>query len=164
MAIDMFLKLESVEGESEDSVHAGEIDVLSWTFGANQSTTSHSGGGAGAGSVGFTDIVLTKKPDRSSPTLYFLCCQGKHLPTGTVTVRKAGGEALEYMKVQLEEVFITGFRTSGSDGSDQMLEEVSLSAKRVGVVYTPQLADGTGGATIGRGWDIGANVEWEGSW
>jgi type VI secretion system secreted protein Hcp len=164
MAVDMFLKLESVEGESADSVHGGEIDLLSWTFAAAQTASSHSGGGAGAGCVGFTDLVLTKKPDRSSPTLFLLCCKGMHIPKGQLTVRKAGGDALEYMVVQLEEVFVTGYRTNGSDGQDQMLEEISLSAKRVGIVYTPQLADGTGGASIGRGWDIGSNVEWEGSW
>lgn len=161
MAVDCFLKLDTVEGESEDDAHCGEIDLLSWSFSATQTGTSHAGGGAGTGRVDFTDLTITKKADRASPTLFYLCCKGTHLVEGQITVRKAGGDALEYMIVKLEEVFITGYRTNGSDGQDQLVEEISISAKRVGVVYTPQLADGSGGAAIGRGWDIKANVPWE---
>ena len=31
--MDMFLKIDHVSGESKDNSHAGEIDVLAWSFG-----------------------------------------------------------------------------------------------------------------------------------
>jgi len=161
MAVDMFLKLATVDGESTDSSHKGEIDLLSWSFAANQTGTSNTGGGAGAGRVSIQDLTLTKKVDKSSPTLFALCCSGAHLDTGELTVRKAGGESLEYLVVKMEKVLISGFQTTGSDGQDQLVEQVTLNFKRVGVIYTPQQDDGTGGATISGGWDIGGNLAWE---
>jgi type VI secretion system secreted protein Hcp len=162
MAVDMYLKLASVGGESTDSGHAGEIDLLSWSFAANQTGTSHTGGGSGAGRVSIQDLTITKKVDKASPTLFALCCKGNHLASGTLTVRKAGGDsAVEYLVVKMEHVLITGFQTTGSDGQDQLVEQVSLNFKKVGLIYTPQLDDGTGGPSVGGGWDVGANIAWE---
>ena len=148
MAVDMFLKLATVNGESTDSKHGEEIDLLSWSFAAHQTGTSNTGGGSGAGRVSIQDLTITKKVDKSSPTLFALCCSGQHLESGALTVRKAGGDALEYLIVKMEHVLITGFQTTGSDGQDQLVEQVTLSFKRVGIVYTPQLDDGTGGPEV----------------
>ena len=161
MAVDMFLKIATVNGESTDSVHEGEIDLLSWSFAAHQTGVSQSGGGSGAGRVSIQDLTITKKVDRSSPTLFALCCNGSHVDDAVLTVRKAGGEALEYLVVKMEHVLITGLQTTGSDGQDQLVEQVTLNFKRVGLIYTPQKDDGTGGPTVGGGWDVGANMAWE---
>ena len=54
MAMDMFLKIEGVDGESRDDKHAGEIDVLAWSWGMTQSGSMHVGGGGGSGKVSVT--------------------------------------------------------------------------------------------------------------
>jgi type VI secretion system secreted protein Hcp len=41
MAVDMFLKLDGVNGESKDKVHGKEIDVLSWSWGMTNSGSAH---------------------------------------------------------------------------------------------------------------------------
>ena len=41
MAVDMFLKIGDIKGESADDKHAGEIDVLAWSWGMSQSGTTH---------------------------------------------------------------------------------------------------------------------------
>ena len=45
MAVDVFLKLGDVKGESKDSKHEGEIDVLSWSWGVAQTGIGSMGGG-----------------------------------------------------------------------------------------------------------------------
>ncbi|MCP6726322.1 type VI secretion system tube protein Hcp, partial [Klebsiella pneumoniae] len=50
-AVDMFLKLDGVTGESQDSKHKGEIHIESFSWGMNQTGASGSGGGGGAGKV-----------------------------------------------------------------------------------------------------------------
>jgi type VI secretion system secreted protein Hcp len=160
MAVDMFLKLATIDGESTDNAHAGEIDILSWSFAAHQTGTSSTGSGSGAGRVSLQDITVTKKVDKSSPMLFLLCCNGKMVESAFITCRKAGGEALEYLVVSMEDILITGFQTTGSDGQDQIVEQVTLNFKRAGIIYTPQLDDGTGGGAVDKGWDIGANMEW----
>ena len=65
------------------------------------------------------------------------------------------------MDIGPEHVLITGYQTTGSDGQDSLVEQVTLNFKRVGLVYTPQLDDGTGGPEVAGGWDIGGNLAWE---
>ena len=49
MAVDMFIKIDGIKGESADDKHKEEVDVLSWSWGMSQSGSAHMGGGAGAG-------------------------------------------------------------------------------------------------------------------
>ena len=49
MAIDMFLKLEPVKGESLDGKHKDEIDVLSWSWGMKSVWNDPPGGAANTG-------------------------------------------------------------------------------------------------------------------
>jgi type VI secretion system secreted protein Hcp len=163
MAVDMFLKLDKVEGESQDGSHKGEIDVLSWSWGSRQSGTGHLGGGAGAGKVEIQDISLVKYVDRSSPVLFFLCCRGDHVPSGVLTIRKSSGgkKPLEYLKITFDKVFVTSVSTGGAkDQADQITETVTLNFSKAKVEYVPQKGDGSGGPSVTKGWDISANQEW----
>jgi type VI secretion system secreted protein Hcp len=161
MAVDMYLKLEKVEGESQDDKHKGEIDIVSWSWGARQSGTGHLGGGAGAGKVEVQDLTITKYVDKSSPLLFFLCCRGEHVPSAVLTVRKSGGaKPLEYLKITLDKVFISAYQTGGSSGQDLITETVTLNFTKSKVEYVPQKLDGSGGPSIIKGWDISSNKEW----
>ncbi len=68
MAVDIFLKLGSIQGESLDSKHKNEIDVLSWTWGMTQSGTMHLGSGGGGGKVSVQNLSVTKYTTRRRPT------------------------------------------------------------------------------------------------
>lgn len=48
MAIDMFLKVEGVTGESKDSNHISWTDITSFSWGASQPGNMSVGGGGGA--------------------------------------------------------------------------------------------------------------------
>jgi type VI secretion system secreted protein Hcp len=99
MAVDMFLKLDDVKGESKDSKHKEEMDVLAWSWGASQSGSTHLGSGGGAGKVSVQDVSLTKYVDKASPNLLKFCCNGKHFKEAVLTVRKAGEKPVEYIKL-----------------------------------------------------------------
>jgi len=159
MAVDIFLKLDGVTGESQDSVHKDEIDVLSWSWGMSQSGTTHMGGGGGSGKVSVQDLSLTKYLDASSPTLQKFCANGKHVATGTLTVRKAGENPLEYLKIDLEEIIISSVSTGGSGGEDRLTENISLNFKKFHTTYTPQDEGGGAGAAVEAKWNIAENKE-----
>src|SRR3954469_17757981 len=97
MAVDIFLDIEGIKGESKDHKHKDTIDVLSWSWGASQSGTAHMGGGAGAGKVSVRDPSFAPYLYMSSPTLTLHCCNGKHIKKGKLIVRKAGEHPLEYL-------------------------------------------------------------------
>ena len=116
MAVDIFLDLGTVKGESLDSTHKDEIDVLSWSWGLSQSGSTHAGPGGGAGKVNVQDLSFTKHIDTSSPNLIKMCCNGKHFKQALLTVRKAGEKPLEYLKIKLVDVLISAVSTGGSGG------------------------------------------------
>jgi type VI secretion system secreted protein Hcp len=159
MAVDIFLKLDGVKGESQDSKHKEEIDVLSWSWGMSQSGTTHMGSGGGSGKVAVQDIHITKILDAASPTLQLYCANGKHIPSGTLTVRKAGEHPLEYLKIVLKEIIVTSVSTGGSGSQDQLTENISLNFAQFHTTYTPQKPDGSGDVAKEAKWHIAQNKE-----
>lgn len=161
MAVDIFLKLAGVAGESQDKKHPDEIDVLAWSWGMSQSGTMHTLGGGGAGKVTVSDLSITKYVDKSSPVLMQYCSGGEQFKEGLLTVRKAGGkEPLEYLKIKMTEVIVTSYSTGGSGGQDMLTENVSLNFAEVDVEYQPQKQDGSKlGGPVKYGWDIAKNAK-----
>jgi len=159
MAVDMFLKIEGVDGESADKAHAKEIDVLAFSWGMSQSGSMHIAGGGGTGKVNVQDMSITKYLDKASTVLMQKCCTGKHFPKATLTCRKAGDKPVEYFIVTMEEVLVTSISEGGSGGEDAQTENISLNFAKVKVKYTPQKADGSADASSELGFDIRANVE-----
>ena len=158
MAVDMFIKIGDIKGESQDDKHKDEIDVLAWSWGMSQSGTMHMGGGGGGGKVAVQDISCTKYVDKSSPVLMMMCSNGKQYPEATLTVRKAGETPLEYIIIKMKDVIITSLSTGGSGGEDRLTENISLNFSSVNVDYQAQKPDGSkDGGAIKYGWDIAAN-------
>jgi type VI secretion system secreted protein Hcp len=143
MAVDMFLKLGDIKGESKDDKHKDQIDILAWSWGMSQSGTTHGGGGGGAGKVNVQDISVTKYVDSSSNALIMSCCKGTHHSEATLVVRKAGDKPLDYIIIKMKEVIITSVSTGGSGGEDRLTENVSLNFAEFEYAYQPQKADGS---------------------
>ena len=99
-AVDMFLKIDGINGESEDATYKGEVDILAWSWGMSQSGTTHIGGGGGAGKANFQDLSVTKWVDKASPLLMQKLANGQHIKEATLVVRKAGGTPLEYITLE----------------------------------------------------------------
>ena len=146
MAVDMFLKLDGIPGESRDEGHKNEIDVLAWSWGASNSGSAHIGGGAGTGKVNVQDLSVTKYVDAGSHLLLSNCSTGKHIPEATLTVRKAGGTAVEYVIIKMKEVLVSSVSVGGSGGQDRLTENISFNFAEFEYAYTPQDEKGAGGA------------------
>ncbi len=157
MAVDMFIKIDGITGESKDHKHKDTIDVLAWSWGMSQSGSFHGGGGGGAGKANVQDLSITKHVDKSSPLLMLSCCNGKHIKEALLTVRKAGENPLEYLKIKLTEVMVTAVSTGGSGGEDRLTENVTLNFAKVQLDYLPQKSDGSGDAPVPFGWHIAEN-------
>lgn len=157
MAVDMFIKIGDIKGESVDAKHKESVDVLAWSWGLSQSGTAHAGTGAGAGKVNVQDLSLTKWVDSSSTALIAAACKGTHIKQAKLTVRKAGDKPLEYIKITLDDVLVSSVQTGGSGGEDRLTENVVLNFAKFKVEYTIQTPAGGAGATSTAAWDIPAN-------
>jgi type VI secretion system secreted protein Hcp len=157
MAMDMFMKIGDLKGESRDKVHKDKIDVLAWSWGMSNSGSAHVGGGAGAGKCNVQDLSFTKYIDKSSPDLMLACCNGKHYSDALLIVRKAGEKPLEYVKITMTEVMITAVSTGGSGGEDRLTENVTLNFAQVKVEYVEQTPTGGTGDKPSMSWNIAEN-------
>jgi type VI secretion system secreted protein Hcp len=155
MSNDTFIKFDGVDGESTSQGHAGEIEVLSWSWGI-VNASSHGGGGGGTGKAQPSDVSFTHRFDKASPVLEKRCAQGVHLPQAVLSVRKSGAGQADFLKFTLKEVFITSIAPSGGGG--EIMETVSLSFAQIEVSYKPQTASGGVGGEVKFGWNVKTSV------
>lgn len=148
MAIDMFLKLDGIDGESTDDVHKKEIQLVSCTLLnlANPASVGTGTTGLSAGKVNFQDIACTARSSKASPELFMAVATGKHIAKATIVFRKSGGdEKVEYIKAELEKVFVTHYSVSElADSNGETLDQFALAFAKVKYIYTPQKTDGGG--------------------
>jgi type VI secretion system secreted protein Hcp len=156
MATDIFAKLGDIKGESLDSKHKDEIEVLSFSWGMTNPGSLSSGGGGGAGKVTFHDLSIVHRVDKASPNLMKACATGTHLKEATITQRKAGKAQQEYFIVKMNDVLITSVTHGGGSG-ELASESITLAFAKVSVEYKPQKADGSLDAGVFFKYDIKTN-------
>lgn len=154
MPVAIFARIGDIKGESTDSRHKDEIEVLSWSWGLAQAGAAGHGGGGGAGKVTVRDLVLTHHVDRASPLLMKACATGQHLKDATLTVRKAGRGQQEYLVLTMLDVTVTSVDTSMTAEGGVTTEDVVLSFARVDLEYRPQKADGSLDAGVHFQYDV----------
>lgn len=159
MAQDIFMKINGIDGESMDSAHKNEIEVLSWTWQILQESNMHQGSGGGSGKATVKDLTFVHSVDRSSPNLMKFCLTGKHIPEAKLVVRKSGGNPLEYLKITMTDVLITNVQPAGAASEESIKETVSLSFAKVKHEYTVQNQQGGSGGAVTAGYDIKLNKE-----
>lgn len=157
MAVDMFLKIDTVDGEATDAKHSKSIDVLAFSWGASNSATFSLGGGGGGGKVHMQDFSVTKYKDKSTPKLLLACAKGTHYKDALITVRKAGDKPLEYLKYKLFDVMVSSVSHGGSGGEDRLVENLVLAFGKIEITYTPQKQDGSGDGPIITSYDVTKN-------
>ncbi len=157
MAVDVFLKLGDVKGESKDSKHPDEINVLSWSWGISNQSDVRAGAGAGAGKANFSDLSFMHALDKASPVLMKACAMGDHFAEATLVSRKSGKGQQDYLLVKMKEVFVTSVQPSGS--SEHPMESVSLVFGHVDLEYKPQKEDGSVDAGVHFIYDLKKQVD-----
>lgn len=155
----MFLKVDGVTGESNDSNHKNWTDVSSFSWGANQPGNMAVGGGGGAGKVNFNDLEVIALIDKSTPAILKYCANGKHVDSVEISVCKAGGKQVEYTRITLTDVLVTAVRYTGAGGDDRIGVAYSFQAAKVKQQYWVQSETGGKGAEVSAGWNIKENKE-----
>ena len=135
-AVDFFLKIEGIDGESLDSQHPNEIEISSFSWGVTN-TGSWQTGGAGNGRVAEQDFHFTTHTSKASPKLFEACCTGKHIDKAVLSVRKAGTVPFEYLHIQFEDILISGFATGGQ-GLAVPTDQFSLNFSKIEWEYVVQ--------------------------
>lgn len=159
-AVDYFLKLKGIDGESHDSKHKNEIDLESWSWGETQGGGHASGGGGGAGKVVMQDFHFVMKINKASPKLFLACATGEHIGDAVLTCRKAGKEQQEFLIVKFTDLLVSSYQTGGSGHSDIVpTDQISLNFAKIEFQYKPQKTDGSLDAPVSAGYNLKTNVK-----
>ncbi len=155
---DYFLKLDGIQGESQDKTHKAEVQIESWSWGATQSGSASAGGGMGSGKVQMQDFHFVMHVNKASPKLMLSCAVGEHIKSAILTCRKAGKEQQEYLKVTFTDLMVSSYQVGGSGSNVLPMEQISLNFTKVEVEYKEQKADGTLGGAIKAHYDMKQQV------
>lgn len=153
MASDIFAKIGDIKGESLDSKHKDEVEVMSFSWGVSNQGSMGIGSGGGEGKANFQDLSFVHKVDKASPVLMQACATGTHYKEATITHRKAGKEQHEFLIYKLTDVIITGVQHGGT-GDGGTSENVSIAFAKVSMEYKAQKADGSLDAAVYFKYDI----------
>lgn len=159
MSSDMFLKVEGIDGESTDGKHEKWIELISYSHGVSQPATGVSGtGGRTGGRADFSDFVVSKEIDNSTPDLNVKCAKGEHIPKVEVELCLATGDKHTYMKYTIEDCIVTSIAPSGGTGT-KPTEVVTFAYGTIKWEYTPIDHTGKPGSTTDRTWNLETNKQ-----
>jgi type VI secretion system secreted protein Hcp len=150
--LDYFLKMDGIQGESRDAKHKDEIELVSFGWGVARGSGSGSGGG-GSGRARFEPFHFTMRTNKASPQLFLATVSGKHIKEASLSVRRAGKQALEYLKIKFSDLIVNSFQEGG--GQEPPEELIAFDYGRVEIEYSAQRA----GGAVKAGWDVKKNVK-----
>jgi len=157
---DYFLKLEGyksglVEGESTDSKHKNEIEILSWKWSARHPVIMNGpGAGSASGRVEHSPMQFTALVSKASPKLALACATLEVMKTATLTCRKAGTDQQEFLHVVLTDAVIFSYESHSGDDGVLPVDEFTLGYKTIEQIYKAQKADGSLHAPVKTGWHL----------
>ena len=160
MAIDVYLQIDGIKGESQDDKHKDWIEITSAQRGVTQpkSATASTGGGHTAERCEHRTLSISKLADVSSPLLMQLCSMGKTIPKAKLEFMRADGEGtrIKYYEVELENVLISSADQAVHEGSI-LHDAIGLKFSKVKWKYTQQKVGGGAGGNTTGGWDLACN-------
>ncbi|HAV35497.1 MAG TPA: type VI secretion system tube protein Hcp [Massilia sp.] len=160
MAIDVYLQIDGIKGESTDDKHKDWIECTAVTWGVKQprSATASTGGGHTAERCEHEEVVIDKLADLSSPVLLQTCSAGKTIPKAKLEFMRADGqgERIKYFEIELENVLIGAIKPKVEEGAI-IQEKVGLKFSKIKWKYTQQKVTGGAGGNTSGGWDLAAN-------
>jgi type VI secretion system secreted protein Hcp len=159
MAIDVYLHLEGIKGESSDEGHRGwiECQYLDWRIYQPKSATSSSSGNT-AERCEHSSLAIRKLSDLSTPILLQTCSMGTTMPSGKIELFRADaqGGRIKYFELELTNLIVGDVAPEIYEG-EILSEHLSLKYSKVKWRYAQQkVSGGSNGLTAG-GWDLSTN-------
>jgi type VI secretion system secreted protein Hcp len=161
-AVDMFLKIDGVPGESTEDKHKEWIEILSYSSGVSQpgAGAMSSGGARSAERCDHSDFSVVKTLDKASPKLALYLCNGTHIEEIIIELCHATGDKQKYMEYKMTDVIVSSVSVSGSAGEGPLpLEEVTFAYGKIEWTYT-EVDHETGKAKgdVEAYWDLVSNT------
>jgi type VI secretion system secreted protein Hcp len=146
---DYFLKVQAkragrLKGESVAPGHEDDIDVDSWRWGVQASSAL--GSTQATARRSYTGLTIVKRIDCASTALLSALATNDEIKEAVLTMRKSGGDAVDYFLLTLKEARVTQIEHGATeDGGTN--ETVTFAFRKVEVEYRKQQVGGGRGAS-----------------
>ena len=154
--VDIYCKIDGVDGEAQDSKHQGWIHVEAIAGGVANAGAFAYGGGGGSGKAQWQDITIRGKFDKCFATLMQKCATGEHIGKVEISACKAGGEQQEFLKIKMEDVIISSLNLSGAESTEPMFD-CGFNFAKVTVTGKGQDSKGSMGGAVTAGYNVKLN-------
>jgi type VI secretion system secreted protein Hcp len=148
-AVDMFLEVDNLKGESQNDSYKDQIDVLAFSWGVSN---------AKAAKANFQDLSLTKYVDKASPRLLELVASGQMTARAKLHVVRASNQQ-EFLRYCFTGIRFTSLSGGGSGGEDRLTENITFSYQTIVERYEPQDETGKPLPPVFGGWDLINNLQ-----
>ena len=135
-ALDMFLKLDGIPGESADELHKGWIDVLSFSWGLATPEDSRSGRAV------FGPLSYTQLLDAAVPATFLAAASAEVISQARLDFVRPGEDRTAFFQMDFNEVRITSLNMTGNVHSDRPEVAVKAMYQKVTMRYTPRDENG----------------------
>jgi type VI secretion system secreted protein Hcp len=136
---DYFLKIDGIDGESNDSKHPNEIQLESFMLNV---VNRGRHGDYGVGKPFHDDAHFFAYVDQSYPKVKQACAKGEPLPKAVLTCRKAGKNQQDYLRITFSDLLITSCQIDIRDQTLPLVDFTISFVKKL-IEYKEQKQDGT---------------------
>jgi type VI secretion system secreted protein Hcp len=146
-ASDVFLHVQAkragkIKGEASTKDHAGDIIVSAWHWGV--SSSSSIGSTAKTARRSYKSLVVRKGTDSATTGLLNALATNDELKEVTLSMRKAGDEQQDYLRVTLSNARVVSIDID-VDELGRAMETITMNFTKVDVEYRIQQAAGARG-------------------
>ncbi|MCB2020046.1 MAG: type VI secretion system tube protein Hcp [Burkholderiaceae bacterium] len=142
-ALDYFLHIDGIPGESVDKGHKDWVDIDSFSWGVTNP----------GGKPAFMPYGWTQALDKSTPKVFVAVASGKHFDNVKMeTVRTVGAPPGSFFTMSFDDVLFTSLQMSGH--SESISVAGALVYNKLTMTYRPLKGDGSYGDPIVGSWDV----------
>jgi len=155
MAVAAYLKIDGVEGESNEHLHPRWIEVLSHSFGGHTEGAGDIGSALLGGKANFQDFHFTKRCDASTPKLMEACACAQNYKFADLECLRTAGDKTVYLKIHFDHLIVSSYQTSGACGDAGVpTESISLNFVKFQIIYTQLDKDGNPSGQVPVHYDL----------
>lgn len=155
----IFMKLDSIQGESEQEGYNGWIECESVQYSVHSPSSVGTGTGSGVGKAEPSPITVFAKQGAHSPEISKRQYQGDHFQLVTIAFLKQAGQSTgqKFFEIKLKEVFVTLFNPS-LQGNSEPYETWTFTYNDIETEYFKQNEQGNVVSAGKTGYNTKTNV------
>jgi type VI secretion system secreted protein Hcp len=151
--VSFFLSIPGIAGEATLKGFEGQIELLTWAWGVDNSGSLGSGGGGGAGKATPRDVIALAESGIQSPPLLLDTNTGRHVQSALLSCVRSGKRPFTFMTLKFEELLVTSYAVTPDPTDGHPLDLVHLVFAKLTYTVFPQNADGSAGTPVVTAFD-----------